>query len=86
MANELVGQSRIPKYIYVNGDNTGAGILRVFQEYGWKNKKDFHSIGEVNEFYSKILDFSTIDFSPIDIGRECVEFLLSDLKTVKRLK
>lgn len=85
-ANELVGQSRIPKYIYVNGDNTGAGILRAFQENGWKHKKDFHLIGEGNESYSKILDFSTIDFSPIDIGRESVEFLLSDLETVRRLK
>ncbi|MBO0454276.1 LacI family DNA-binding transcriptional regulator [Candidatus Enterococcus murrayae] len=78
-----VKEQRIPAYIYVNGDNTAAGILQAFQENGWEHNKDFTLIGEGNLSYSRIFNFSTIDFASEEIGKECVEFLLSDKKTIK---
>lgn len=81
-AKELASKNRIPTYLYTNGDNTAAGILMAFQEAGFEHKKDYFLIGEGNLSYSKLLNFSTIDFSPQEIGQACVEFLLSDQQRI----
>ena len=85
-AKELIKKRRIPEYIYVNGDNTAAGILQAFQENGLTHKRDFFLIGEGNSSYSKLFNFSTIDFSSDLIGRECVQFLLSSNETINCAK
>jgi DNA-binding LacI/PurR family transcriptional regulator len=81
-AKELVKEKRVPEVIYANGDDIAAGVLHAFQEAGLTHKRDFMIIGEGNLSYSKIFNFSTIDFYSNVIGRECVEFLLSDKETI----
>ena len=62
--------------IYANADDTAAGIINGLQELGITHKKDFQMIGEGNQPYSQLLNFSTIDFLPQEIGAEVIN--LSD--------
>ena len=48
------------------------------QELGYTHKQDYQIIGEGNLSYSKMLDFSTIDFMPAEIGSEVIDYILSD--------
>ncbi|MGG5314507.1 LacI family DNA-binding transcriptional regulator [Enterococcus sp. AZ072] len=81
-AKEHAAKGIIPTYLYTNGDTTAAGILSAFQESGFVHKKDFYLVGEGNSSYSKLLNFSTIDFSSKEIGQACVDFLLSNQQQV----
>lgn len=81
-AQKQAAAGKIPAYVYTNGDSTAAGILAAFQEAGFQHKKDFCLVGEGNSSYSKLLNFSTIDFSSREIGQDCVDFLLSDQQQI----
>lgn len=76
-AIEITTHASIPEVIYVNGDDTAAGVISGMKQAGFIHKKDFTVIGEGNLPYSEILAFSTIDFSPKKIGASAVDFLLS---------
>ncbi|MEO1769233.1 LacI family DNA-binding transcriptional regulator [Candidatus Enterococcus ferrettii] len=81
-AKKQAAVGKIPAYVYANGDSTAAGILAAFQEAGFQLKKDFCLIGEGHSSYSKLLNFSTIDFSSREISQDCVDFLLSDQQQI----
>nr|WP_242542502.1 LacI family DNA-binding transcriptional regulator [Enterococcus sp. DIV1298c] len=78
LAAEISARSSIPEVIYVNGDDTAAGVIFGMKQAGFIHKKDFTIIGEGNLPYSEILAFSTIDFAPQKIGASAVDFLLSE--------
>lgn len=77
-AKETFKKLSIPEVIYANADDTAAGIIKGLQELGFVHKKDYRMIGEGNLPYSQLLDFSTIDFLPNEIGTEVIDYILSD--------
>lgn len=77
-AKETFKELAIPEVIYANADDTAAGIINGLQELGITHKKDFQMIGEGNQPYSQLLNFSTIDFLPQEIGAEVINYILSD--------
>lgn len=82
-----IGKSRtISGFIYANGDDTAAGIISGMEEVGLVHKKDFQVVGEGNLPYSRLLNFSTIDFLPKDIGKSVVDFILSGNEKINQSK
>lgn len=77
-AKEMFKSLTLPEVIYANADDTAAGIIMGLQELGYTHKQDYQIIGEGNLSYSKMLDFSTIDFMPAEIGSEVIDYILSD--------
>lgn len=77
-AKETYRELPIPEVIYANADDTAAGIISSLQELGYTHKKDFQIIGEGNLPYSQLLDFSTIDFLPNEVGSAVIDYILSD--------
>lgn len=77
-AKEAFERLPLPEVIYANADDTAAGIIMGLQELGFVHKRDYQMIGEGNLSYSKMLGFSTIDFLPMEIGSEVIEYILSD--------
>ncbi|MDN7146120.1 LacI family DNA-binding transcriptional regulator [Liquorilactobacillus mali] len=73
---------RPPDVIFANGDDIAAGIISGLKVLGYIHKKDFQMIGEGNTPYSEILDFSTIDFFPNEIGKAVINYILSEEKCV----
>ncbi|MFV5899179.1 LacI family DNA-binding transcriptional regulator [Enterococcus faecalis] len=76
-AVEIGNKRTISGFIYANGDDTAAGIISGMEKIGLVHKKDYHVIGEGNLPYSRLLNFSTIDFLPEEIGESVVDFILS---------
>ncbi|MDU5334504.1 LacI family DNA-binding transcriptional regulator [Enterococcus sp.] len=68
----------IPEVIYANADDTAAGMISALQELGFTHKRDYQIIGEGNQPYSQLLNFSTIDFLPNEVGSAVVDYILSD--------
>ncbi|EJE99600.1 hypothetical protein [Liquorilactobacillus mali] len=54
------------------------GIILGLKVLGYIHKKYFQMIGEENTPYSEILDFSTIDFFPHEIGKAVINYILSE--------
>lgn len=77
-AKETFNLLPIPEVIYANADDTAAGIINGLKELGFTHKKDYQMIGEGNLPYSRLLDFSTIDFLPNEIGSAIIEYILSN--------
>lgn len=72
----------VPEVIYANGDDTAAGIISGLNKLGFVHKTDYQIIGEGNAAYSELLAFSTIDFLPAEIGKDVVDFILSEEKRI----
>ncbi|MBO0454923.1 LacI family DNA-binding transcriptional regulator [Candidatus Enterococcus murrayae] len=81
-AKKTYEEQPIPEVIYANADDTAAGIISGLQELGFSHGKDYQIIGEGNLPYSKLLNFSTIDFLPDEIGSKVIDYILSDQATV----
>lgn len=85
-AIETFTKHPLANLLYVNGDDTAAGVITGLKKINFSHKKDYQIIGEGNLPYSKILDFSTIDFLPAEIGKAAVDFILSDADTIVTAK
>jgi len=85
-AKETYSDLPLPEIIYANADDTAAGIISALQELGFTHKKDYQIIGEGNQAYSHLLNFSTIDFLPDEIGAAVIDYILSDQKTIHTAK
>lgn len=85
-AKETYSDLPLPEIIYANADDTAAGIISALQELGFTHKKDYQIIGEGNLAYSQLLNFSTIDFLPDEIGAAVIDYILSDQKTIHTVK
>lgn len=81
-AKETYKKLPLPEVIYANADDTAAGIIHGLQELGFTHKKEFRLIGEGNLPYSQLLEFTTIDFLPDEIGPKVIDYLLSDQETI----
>ncbi|MGM0167069.1 hypothetical protein IGI39_002049 [Enterococcus sp. AZ135] len=77
-AKETFKNLPIPEVIYANADDTAAGIISGLGELGMTHKQDYQIIGEGNQSYSQLLNFSTIDFLPTEIGPAVIDYILSD--------
>ncbi|BBM17817.1 LacI family transcriptional regulator [Enterococcus avium] len=77
-AKETFKELQLPEVIYANADDTAAGIISGLEEIGFTHKKDYQIIGEGNQPYSRLLNFSTIDFLPTEIGPAVIDYILSD--------
>lgn len=77
-AKETFKELQLPEVIYANADDTAAGIISGLEEIGFTHKTDYQIIGEGNQPYSRLLNFSTIDFLPTEIGPAVIDYILSD--------
>lgn len=77
-AKEIFKVLPIPEVIYANADDTAAGMISALQELGFTHKRDYQIIGEGNLPYSQLMNFSTIDFLPNEVGSAVVDYILSD--------
>lgn len=81
-AKETYRELPVPEVIYANADDAAAGIVSGLQELGFTHNKDYQIIGEGNLPYSRLLNFSTIDFLPNEVGSAVVDYILSDQSVV----
>ncbi|CAD5896392.1 MAG: LacI family DNA-binding transcriptional regulator [Carnobacterium maltaromaticum] len=86
LAQKLFKQQLVPDAIFSNGDEVAAGIIGGAAELGYHYKNDFEIIGEGNLSYSKLLNFSSIDFHQGEIGKAAVQQLLSESKPMHQIK
>lgn len=64
--------------IYTSGDQIASGMIKGFAEEKLYHGKDYQLVSEGNTPYSKVLDFSSIDFCYQEIGQALVAYMLSD--------
>lgn len=81
-AKETYRTLPLPEVFYANADDTAAGIISGLQSLGYTHKKEFQMIGEGNLPYSQLLNFSTIDFCPENIGERVIDYILSDQEAI----
>lgn len=81
-AKETYRELPVPEVIYANADDAAAGIVSGLHELGFTHNKDYQIIGEGNLPYSRLLNFSTIDFLPNEVGSAVVDYILSDQSVV----
>ncbi|WP_086347591.1 LacI family DNA-binding transcriptional regulator [Candidatus Enterococcus clewellii] len=77
-AKQTFSTREIPEVIYTSGDQIAAGVIKALNEQQVYHGQEYEIIGEGNTPYSQSMDFSSVDFRLHEIGKELVEFMLSD--------
>lgn len=83
-AKKTFETKEVPEVIYTSGDQVAAGVIKALNEREVYLGRDYQIVGEGNTPYSQAMNFSSLNFRLNEIGKELVEFMLSDKKSVKQ--